>query len=66
MVFASETRLIPLLRALVAVLEGRGTEEVARKALVTYERSIRDMSDFRHIYPVVLDVEAAFPAVFTA
>jgi hypothetical protein len=65
-VFASETRLIPLLRALVAVLEGRGAAEAARKALVTCERSIRDMSDFRPIYPVVLDLKAAFPAVFTA
>jgi len=65
-VFASETRLIPLLRALVAVLEGRETEEAARKALVTYERSIRDMADFYYIYPVVLDLKAAFPTVFTA
>ena len=64
-VFASETRLIPLLRALVAVLEGQGAAEEARKALVAYERSIRDMSDFRHIYPVVLDLKAAFPSVFT-
>jgi len=64
--FASESRLIPLLRALVAVLEGRGAAEEARKALVTYERSIRDMSDFRHIYPVVLDLKVAFPVVFTA
>jgi hypothetical protein len=64
--FAIETRLIPLLRALVATLEGRGTGEVARQALVAYERSIRDMADFRRIYPVVLDLEAAFPAVFTA
>jgi hypothetical protein len=65
-VFASEKGLPPLLRALVAVLEGRGTQEAARKALVTYERSIRDMSDFRHIYPVVLDLKAAFPTAFTA
>jgi hypothetical protein len=65
-VFASETRLIPLLRALVAVLEGRGGAEEARKALVTYERSIRDMADFYYIYPVVLDLKVAFPAVFTA
>ena len=65
-VFASETRLIPLLRALVAVLEGRGAAEEARKALVTYERSIRDMADFYFIYPVVLDLRAAFPTVFTA
>ncbi|WP_309896714.1 hypothetical protein [Archangium sp.] len=65
-VFASETRLIPLLRALVAVLEGRGAAEEARNALVTYERSIRDMADFYYIYPVVLDLNAAFPAVFTA
>jgi hypothetical protein len=65
-VFASETRLIPLLRALVAVLEGQEAAEEARKALVAYERSIRDMSDFRHIYPVVLDLKAAFPTVFTA
>ncbi|WP_309893790.1 hypothetical protein [Archangium sp.] len=64
--FASEKGLPPLLRALVAVLEGRGAVEVARKALVTYERSIRGMSDFRHIYPVVLDLKAAFPTVFTA
>ncbi|WP_309895989.1 hypothetical protein [Archangium sp.] len=65
-VFASEKGLPLLLRALVAVLEGRGTAEAARKALVTYERSIRDMSDFRRIYPVVLDLKATFPAVFTA
>jgi hypothetical protein len=65
-VFASETRLIPLLRALVAVLEGRGPAEEARKALVTYERSIRDMAGFYYIYPVTLDLKAAFPAVFTA
>ncbi len=65
-VFASETRLIPLLRALVAVLEGKGTAEEARKALVTYERRIRDMADFYYIYPVVLDLKAAFPTVFTA
>jgi hypothetical protein len=65
-VFASETRLIPLLRALVAVLEGREAAEEARKALVTCERSIRDMSDFRRLYPVTLDLKAAFPAVFTA
>jgi len=64
-VFASETRLIPLLRALVEVLEGKGAAEAARKALVTCERSIRDMSDFRRIYPVVLDLKAAFPTVFT-
>jgi hypothetical protein len=64
-VFAGETKLIPLLRALVAVLEGRGTAEAARKALVTCERSIRDMSDFRRIYPLVLDLKAAFPTVFT-
>jgi hypothetical protein len=65
-VFASETKLIPLLRALVLVLEGRGAAEAARKALVTCERSIRDMSDFRRIYPVLLDLKAAFPTVFTA
>jgi len=65
-VFASETRLIPLLRALVAVLEGRGAAEEALRALVTYERSIRDMADFYYIYPVVLDLKAAFPTVFTA
>ena len=65
-VFASETRLIPLLRALVAVLEGRGAAEEALRALVTYERSIRDMADFYYIYPVTLDLKAAFPAVFTA
>jgi hypothetical protein len=65
-VFASETRLLPLLRALVEVLEGRGAAEAARKALVTCERSIRDMSDFRRLYPVVLDLKAAFPAIFTA
>jgi hypothetical protein len=65
-VFASEKGLPPLLRALVAVLEGRGAAEAARKALVTYERSIRDMSDFRRIYPVVLDLKSAFPTVFTA
>jgi hypothetical protein len=65
-VFASETRLIPLLRALVAILEGRGAAQEACKALVTYERSIRDMADFYYIYPVVLDLKAAFPAVFTA
>ncbi|WP_309888347.1 hypothetical protein [Archangium sp.] len=64
--FAIETRLIPLLRALVAVLEGRGAAEEARKALVTYERSIRDMAGFYYIYPVVLDLKAAFPTVFTA
>jgi len=64
-VFASETRLIPLLRALVAVLEARGATEEARKALVTYERSIRDMAGFYYIYPVVLDLKAAFPTVFT-
>ncbi len=65
-VFASEQKLIPLLRALVAVvLEGRGAAEEARKALVTYERSIRDLADFYYIYPVVLDLKAAFPAVFT-
>jgi hypothetical protein len=65
-VFASETRLIPLLRALVAVLEGKGTAQEVHKALVTYERSIRDMADFYYIYPVTLDLKAAFPAVFTA
>jgi len=65
-VFASETRLIPLLRALVAVLEGRGDAEEARKALVAYERSIRDMAGFYYIYPVALDLKAAFPTVFTA
>jgi len=64
-VFASETRLIPLLRALAAVLRGRGAAEEARKALVTCERSIRDMSDFRRLYPVTLDLKAAFPTVFT-
>ncbi|WP_309888346.1 hypothetical protein [Archangium sp.] len=63
--FASETRLIPLLRALVAVLEGRGAAEAARKALVTYERSIRDMAGFYYIYRVTLDLKAAFPTVFT-
>ncbi len=65
-VFASETRLIPLLRALVAVLEGREAAEEARQALVTYERSIRDMAGFYYIYPVTLDLKAAFPTVFTA
>jgi hypothetical protein len=65
-VFPSETRLIPLLRALVAVLEGKGTAQEVHKALVTYERSIRDMADFYYIYPVTLDLKAAFPAVFTA
>ena len=64
--FASEERLIPLLRALVAVLEARGATEEARKALVTYERSIRDMAGFYYIYPLVLDLKAAFPTVFTA
>ncbi|WP_309892413.1 hypothetical protein [Archangium sp.] len=65
-VFVSETKLIPLLRVLVAVLEGRGASEEARKALITCERGIRDMADFRRIYPVVLDLKAAFPVVFTA
>ncbi|WP_309894830.1 hypothetical protein [Archangium sp.] len=66
LIFASEQRMPPLLRALVAVLEGRESAEEAHKALVTYERSIRDMSDFRRIYPVVLDLKAAFSTVFTA
>jgi len=65
-VFASEKGLPPLVRALVAVLEGLGTAEAARKALVTYERSIHGMADFRNIYPVTLDLKAAFPTVFTA
>ncbi|HEX5750700.1 MAG TPA: hypothetical protein VFZ09_31020 [Archangium sp.] len=65
-VFASERGLPPLLRALVAALEGHGSQEAAREALAAYERSIRNMADFRRIYPVVLDLKAAFPALFNA
>jgi hypothetical protein len=59
-----EKGLLPLLRALLAALEGTGSEEAASQSLLDYEGMIRDMSDFRSIYPVVLDLRVAFPNLF--
>jgi hypothetical protein len=62
--YASEKGLIPLLRALVAALEGTGPADAASQALLDYEGMIKDMSDFWSIYPVVLDLRVAFPTLF--
>jgi hypothetical protein len=57
----------PLLKALAACLDGMDVEEnreVARRALKRCYDNIRDMADFRDLYPLALDLEIAFPQVF--
>ena len=63
--YPSEQGLVPLLRALVAALQG-GPGGEARKAIEAYEQGIRDMADFRAIYPLLLDLRAAHPVLFSA
>lgn len=66
--FAAEQWLIPLLRALAGALAAPGGEAergAANKALATYYGKIVDRADFRSIYPLVLDLQAAFPQIFT-
>lgn len=65
--FAAEQWLIPLLRALAAALAapgGAAERSAADKALAAYYAKIADRSDFRSIYPLVLDLQAAFPQIF--
>jgi hypothetical protein len=64
--WAAEKWLFPMLRALVASLASGGEAErsAANKALATYYGKITGRADFRSIYPLVLDLQAAYPHIF--
>ncbi len=66
--YPSERKLLPLLRALSSCLAAPDVEPgqvAAQAALVRYLGSIRNLADFRIMYLLVLDLQAAFPQVFT-
>lgn len=66
--YPAEQGLPPLLRALAACLaapDPAPDRAAAQAALTTYFGLIRNLADFRDIYLVVLDLQIAFPQVFT-
>ncbi len=63
--YPSQQGMVPLLRSLVVALEGNQGAG-ARQALDAYEDGIRDMADFRAIYLLMLDLRAAYPAIFSS
>jgi hypothetical protein len=66
--WASEKGLFPLLRALAASLEAPQDDAkraAAQAALLKYYRMIRDLGDFHTIYLLVLDLQRAYPHIFT-
>ena len=66
--FRGEKGLFPLLRALSAGLAAPDREEehaAAQAALAKYWNMIRDRGDYLTIHLLVLDLQGAFPRVFT-
>lgn len=63
--FFAERGQLPVLDELARILTGRGgSPEAAHAALDRYWNRIRDIGDFLSIYPLVLDLQSAFPEVF--
>lgn len=66
-VFADEKAMVPLLRAIARYMQnpGPGLQKEAQKALLTYVRSIKHLGHFWNMLPVALDLQTAFPDIFT-
>lgn len=65
----SEKYLLSLLRAIAGCLRAPDSEEAritAQKALKKYDNMIRNLADFSIIYLLVLDLQKAFPEIFTS
>jgi tetratricopeptide (TPR) repeat protein len=67
--FASEYGLFDVLRTLIVCLTKSDSSEnlaAARRALNDYLKMIRYFSDFKLIYLLVLDLQAAYPHIYVA
>lgn len=66
-IFYTERGQVPVLEELARNLAGRGsTPEAARKELLRYWERIQHLGDFLGIYPLILDLQAAYPHLFGA